>query len=63
MQVGIIDGLDTDDKTVNVSSVTVEKGAGVNYSQETHSVGSVVRISNNYHFWSNLVTAINTKVD
>lgn len=49
--------------TVNVSSVTVEKWAGVNYSPISHSAQSKVIISDNYQFWKDIRTAINTKLD
>jgi len=49
--------------TLNVSSITVEKGAGVNYSAQSHSAGNKVIISDNYQFWKDIRTAINTKLD
>lgn len=49
--------------TLNVSSVTVEKGAGVNYTVQTHSANNKVIISDNYQFWKDIRTAVNTKLD
>lgn len=63
MQLAEISAYDSSAKTVTVSNVTLNKGASVAYSAQTHPVGSVVRISNSYEFWADLVTAINTKVD
>ena len=50
MQVAEIDSYNSSAKTVNVSSISVEKWASVNYSQQTHAVGSKVIISDNYAF-------------
>jgi len=63
MQVGRIDSMNVGNKTVNVDSITIEKGAGLNYSAEIHAVGSKVIISDNYQFWKDLATAINSKAD
>lgn len=63
MQVAVIDSYNSTNKTLNCASVTVEKGAGVNYTAQTHAIGSVVRISNNYAFRKDMVTAVNTKVN
>lgn len=63
MQLAEVDSYDSAANTFNITNVTLNKGAGSSYSQETHAVGSVVRISDNFEFWSELVTAINTKVD
>lgn len=49
--------------TVNVSNITVEKWAWVNYTAQTHLAGSTVIISDNYQFWKDIRTAINTKLD
>lgn len=49
--------------TLNVSSVTVEKGAGVNYTAQTHSANNKVIISDNYQFRKDIRTAVNTKLD
>jgi len=63
MQVAEINAVDNGNKTSTVSNITVDKGAGVAYSQQTHPVGSVVRISTNYAFWKDIVDAINSKLD
>ena len=49
--------------TLTASNVTIEKAAGVNYSATTHAVGSKVIISDNYQFWKDIATAINSKVN
>jgi hypothetical protein len=61
MQVAKIDSKGTG--TVNVSSVTVEKGNGVNYSAVSHAVGATVIISDNYQFWKDIKTAVDSKVN
>ena len=33
------------------------------YAQKAHSANRVVRISNNYQFWEDIATAINSKLD
>lgn len=49
--------------TVNVSSITIEKGNAVNYSAQTHAAGSKVIISDNYQFWKDIQSAINASMD
>ena len=61
MQVGRIDSMNVGNKTVNVDSITIEKWAGVNYTAQIHAVGSKVIISDNYQFWKDIATAINSK--
>lgn len=61
MQVAQIDWWNSWTKTFNVTSITVEKGNGVNYSAQTHAANSVVRFSNNYAFWKDIRTAVNSK--
>ena len=61
MQVAKIDGWATG--TVNVSSITVPRGQGGNYSAKSHAAGATVRFSNNYAFWNDIMTAINSKAD
>lgn len=63
MQLAVIDSYNSTTKTLNCTSITVEKWAGVNYTAQTHAIGSVVRISNNYAFWKDMVTAVNNKVN
>lgn len=61
MQVVQIDWRDSGAKTFNVISISVEKGNGVNYTAQSHAANSVVRFSNNYAFWKDIRTAINSK--
>ena len=35
----------------------------MNYSAKTHSIGSIVRLSNNYEFWKSVVSSISSKLD
>lgn len=49
--------------TATVTTATIKKGSGVNYSAVTHASWATVRFSNNYQFWEDLQTAINTKLD
>lgn len=63
MQVAKINAVDNSAKTVTVSSISVDKWAWVAYTQQTHPVGSVVRISSNYAFWKDIVDGVNSKVD
>ena len=62
-QVAEIDTVTAGDSSVTVSSISIEKAAGVNYTQQTHGVNSIVRISDNYEFWKDIATAISTKTD
>lgn len=62
MQVVVIDGWNSWSNTFNVTSVTVEKWNGVNYTPQTHAANSVVRFSNNYAFRKDIRTAVNSKV-
>ncbi len=48
---------------LTVSNVAIEKGAGVNYTSVLHSAGSKVIISDNYEFWKDIRTAVNSKLD
>lgn len=63
MQVAKINAVDNSAKTATVSSISVDKWAWVAYTQQTHPVGSVVRISSNYAFWKDIVDGVNSKVD
>ena len=62
MQVAKIDSW-VANTSLNVSSIAVAKGSGVNYSQQSHASGSTVRFSNNYQFWADIQTAIASKAD
>ena len=63
MQVAKINAVNNTLKTATVSSITVDKGAWVAYTQQSHQVGSVVRISTNYAFWKDIIDSVNTKVN
>lgn len=63
MQVAKIDWWDIDNKTFNVIDVVVDSGAWTQYTAKTHPLGALVRFSNNYAFWKDIQTAINTKAD
>lgn len=63
MQVARISAYDATAKTFTVDSITVNKGNGVAYTQQSHAVGSKVMISDNYQFREDLATAIDSKVD
>ena len=63
MQVAEINAYDANAGTLTVSNITVNKGASDAYSQQPHAVGSIVRISDNYQFWVDIQTAINSKLD
>lgn len=63
MQVAKIDGWDSDNKTFNVTDVVVDSGAWTQYTAKTHPLGALVRFSNNYAFWKDIQTAVNSKLD
>lgn len=63
MQVARISAYDAAAKTITVDSITVDKGNGVAYTQQSHAVGSKVMISDNYQFREDIATAIDSKVD
>ena len=63
MQVAKINAVNNTLKTATVSSITVDKGAWVAYTQQSHPVGSIVRISTNYAFWKDIIDSVNTKVN
>lgn len=63
MQVARISAYDATLKTITVDSITVDKGNGVAYTAQTHTVGSAIEISDNYQFRKDIQTAINTKVN
>lgn len=46
---------------LNVSSTTVEKGNGVNYSTTSHGAKSPIIISDNFAYWKPIATAVNSK--
>ena len=63
MQIAEVSAYDWTAKTFTVSNVTLEKWAGFNSTAQTHAVGSEVIISDNYQFWKDIQTAINTKMN
>ena len=63
MQVARISAYNASAKTITVDSITVDKGNGVAYTQQSHAVWSKVMISDSYQFREDLATAIDSKVD
>lgn len=63
MQIAEITDYDSTAKTLTVSSISFEKGLGISSTQQTHTTGSKVIISDNYQFWADIKTAINSKLD
>jgi len=63
MQVAKIDWWNSGAKTFNVTSIAVRKGASIDYTTQSHAAGAVVRFSNNYAFWEDIMTAVNSKAD
>ena len=63
MQVAKIDWWDSDNRTFNVTDVVVDSWAWTQYTAKTHPLGAIVRFSNNYAFWKDIQTAVNTKAD
>lgn len=63
MQIAEITSYDSALKTLTVSSISFEKGIGTSSTAQTHTTGSKVIISDNYQFWEDIKTAINSKLD
>lgn len=63
MQIAEITDYDSTAKTLTVSSISFNKGLGISSTQQTHTTGSKVIISDNYQFWADIKTAINSKLD
>lgn len=63
MQIGEINAYDAGLKTITVSNITLEKGAGINSTAVNHTVWAKVIISDNYQFWKDILDAINSKID
>lgn len=63
MQIAEITSYDSVLKTLTVSSISFEKGLGISSTAQTHTTGSKVIISDNYQFWADIKTAINSKLD
>lgn len=62
-QVVIIDWYNASNKTLNVSSVSVNRWPWLAYTAQTHPINSVVRISNSFAFFEAITNAINSKVN
>lgn len=63
IQIAKIDSYNSTNKTLNVTDITLEKGASVSSTAQTHPVNSKVIISDNYEFWKWIRAAINSKLD
>lgn len=65
MQIAEITDYDSTANTLTVSNVTLLKGLGINSTApaSSHATGSKVIISDNYQFWVDIQTAINSKLD
>ena len=63
MQIAEITDYDSTAKTLTVSSISFEKGLGISSTAQSHSTGSKVIISDNYQYWVDIQTAINSKLD
>lgn len=65
MQIATINAYDSTAKTLTVSDVTLLKGIGINSTApaSSHATGNTVIISDNYQFWANIQTAVNSKLD
>jgi len=62
-QIAEISAYDSWAKTITVSSVGWEIGAGIPNPASTHTVWAEVIISDNYQFWEDIATSINTKAN
>ena len=60
-QAFIMDSFNTSAKTLNCYSITVDKWPSLAYSQQSHSVGAKVIISNNYRNWKKLKDELDWK--
>lgn len=65
MQIAEITDYDSTANTLTVSNVTLLKGLGINSTApaSSHATGSKVIISDNYQFWADIQTSINSKLD
>lgn len=62
MQIAEINAYDSSAKTITVNNITLNKWASISSSASTHSVWAEIIISDNYQFWADIRTAINSKV-
>ena len=63
MQLATINAYNSSLKTMTVSSITLNKWASVASTANPHSVWSKVIISDNYQFWADIISSLNSKVD
>lgn len=63
MQVARISAYNATTKTLTVDSTAVYKGAWVLYTEQSHSIGAKVIISDNYQFWQDIANNLDLKVD
>lgn len=62
-QIAEIDGYNSQEKTLNVINVNLEKWLNLNYNPSFASQKSIVRISNNFAFWKKIAEVVNSKQD
>lgn len=58
-----VSAYDSSTKTFTVANRNKSKGASVTSTAQVHAVGSTVIISDNYQFWEDILTAINSKIN
>lgn len=63
MQIARVSDYDSTAKTLTIDSISFNKALGVSSTAQTHPTGSKVIISDNYQFWADIKTAVNSKVD
>jgi len=63
IQIAEINAYSAVNGTMTVNDITLEKWASVNSTAQTHNVWSEVIISDNYQFWNDIATAINSKMN
>ena len=63
MQVAEINAYNAWLKQLTASNIVLEKWAWINSTSQLHPVGSKVIISDNYQFWADIQTVINSKLD
>lgn len=63
MQVARISAYNSTAKTITVDSTAVYKGAWVLYTEQSHSIGAKVIISDNYQFWADIADELDNKLD
>lgn len=58
-----VSAYDSSSKTFTVANRNKSKGASVTSTAQVHSVWSTVIISDNFQFWEDILTAINSKIN